>query len=189
MALACLQEKEEQMPESILVAVDGSDNAAEALRFAAEISDKMGGRLTILHVLMHGKPADELERMAEVEHVVKHAAPLVMPDSLNFPASMAELLSHPEGERARAVTEIGAYLLRTAKQTAGELGARDVATLQRDGDYAEAILEAAKDVAADLIVLGRRGLGGLRSIVLGSVSTAVLHRAECSVLAVHPAKS
>ena len=37
---------------------------------------------------------------------------------------------------------------------------------------------------ADLIVLGRRGLGGLGQLLLGSVSSYVMHRAHCAVLIV-----
>lgn len=175
------------MPESILVAYDGSDNADAALRYAAEISAKLGGRLTILHVLMHGRPAEELERLAEVEHIVRHAAPRTLPNSLDMPASMAEYLSHPELERARAVAEIGDYIVRGARLTAESLGAQNIATRIEDGDYADEILSAAEQEKADLVVIGRRGLGGLKSLVMGSVSAEVLKRVQCSILAVHVA--
>lgn len=52
------------------------------------------------------------------------------------------------------------------------------------GDPADAIVDEAGDWGADLIVLGTRGLGGAQRLLLGSVSTKVLHRAPCDVLVV-----
>lgn len=54
---------------------------------------------------------------------------------------------------------------------------------QHDG-IAAAILGVAGDVDADVIVLGTRGLSGVKSLVLGSVSHAVLHHADRAVLVV-----
>ncbi len=54
----------------------------------------------------------------------------------------------------------------------------------RDVDIAAAILSAAADVNADTIVLGTRGRGGVKSMLLGSVSQAVLHHADRPVLVV-----
>lgn len=56
--------------------------------------------------------------------------------------------------------------------------------VNRDGSIAEAILGAGADLEADVIVLGTRGLGGMKSLMLGSVSHAVLHHADRSVLVV-----
>ena len=53
-----------------------------------------------------------------------------------------------------------------------------------DRDYGEEILNAAKEFDADMIVIGSRGLGLLKSNVLGSVSQKVLHHAGCSVVTV-----
>lgn len=47
---------------------------------------------------------------------------------------------------------------------------------------ARALLEAATD--ADLLAVGRRGLGGFKSLLLGSVSQAVLGHAPCPVLVI-----
>ena len=55
---------------------------------------------------------------------------------------------------------------------------------RRHGDIAAAILRAAADVDADLVVLGTRGLGAVKSLMLGSVSHAVLHHADRPVLVV-----
>jgi nucleotide-binding universal stress UspA family protein len=54
----------------------------------------------------------------------------------------------------------------------------------RDADIAGVILGVAADVDADVIVLGTRGLSGVKSVMLGSVSHAVLHHADRAVLVV-----
>lgn len=54
------------------------------------------------------------------------------------------------------------------------------------GSPAKGILAVAEDIGADLIVTGSRGRGAVRSAVLGSVSTEILHGAPCDVLVVHP---
>jgi nucleotide-binding universal stress UspA family protein len=57
-------------------------------------------------------------------------------------------------------------------------------TIERRGDAAEAILETAEEVGADLIVVGTRGLNVAERLVLGSVSTRIIHEAPCDVLVV-----
>jgi nucleotide-binding universal stress UspA family protein len=52
------------------------------------------------------------------------------------------------------------------------------------GDAAQAILQVADEVGADLVVVGNKGMQGIRR-VLGSVPNDVAHRAECSVLIVN----
>jgi nucleotide-binding universal stress UspA family protein len=55
---------------------------------------------------------------------------------------------------------------------------------ERHDDIAAAMLAVAADVDAAVIVLGTRGLGGVKSLMLGSVSHAVLHHADRPVLVV-----
>jgi nucleotide-binding universal stress UspA family protein len=54
------------------------------------------------------------------------------------------------------------------------------------GDPAEEIIRLANIYKADLIIIGSRGLTGMKRIVLGSVSTQVVEEANCSVFVVKP---
>ena len=57
------------------------------------------------------------------------------------------------------------------------------------GQVGDTIVDVAKEIGAGLIVTGSRGLGGLRSLLLGSVSDRVLHHAARPVLVVPRAGS
>ena len=69
-----------------------------------------------------------------------------------------------------------------------EAGDIDVTTSVAEGQAARVLLDAAED--ADLLVVGSRGLGGFRELLLGSVSQQCTHYAACPVVIVrhvHPA--
>jgi len=50
------------------------------------------------------------------------------------------------------------------------------------GHPAEAIVDTARKVGADLIIVGRRGLSGVTRFLIGSVSDRIAHHAHCPVL-------
>ena len=56
------------------------------------------------------------------------------------------------------------------------LGDENIQTIIKDGDFADSILEAANEVAANLIVMGSHGRRGLDRMLLGSVAEQVLHK-------------
>lgn len=56
----------------------------------------------------------------------------------------------------------------------------------REGAAAHELIDAAREYGADLIVVGSRGITGLRRLFLGSVARAVLYQAPCSVLITRP---
>ncbi len=60
-----------------------------------------------------------------------------------------------------------------------------VGTFLRDGDPKRVLLEQARELRADAIFVGARGLVGADRMLLGSVSTAIAMRADCSVEVVH----
>ncbi|WP_269584188.1 universal stress protein [Roseibium sp. Sym1] len=174
------------MINHVLVATDGSDSSIRAVDTAAGIALKFGARLTVLHVMLHGSRAEEASRMAEAEHLVRHASASALPDLENVPGSMTDLFraSRNNEETARVLSAIGDRIVEDAAERARKAGVGEVATLVEAGDYAETILKAAQTGGADMIVLGSRGLGSLEGMLLGSVSDKVARHAACSVLTV-----
>jgi len=65
-----------------------------------------------------------------------------------------------------------------------EIGATGVTTEVIGGPAADAILSVVGTRKPDLLVMGARGLGTWQGVILGSVSMAVIQRAECPVLVV-----
>jgi nucleotide-binding universal stress UspA family protein len=55
-----------------------------------------------------------------------------------------------------------------------------------NGLPAEELLKAADDTDADMIVVGARGAGGFKKLLLGSVSTHLTHHAHCPVAVIPP---
>jgi len=55
----------------------------------------------------------------------------------------------------------------------------------QEGPEAESILKVAENRKADLIVMGTRGFGAVKGILVGSVSRKVIHYATCPVMVVH----
>ena len=174
------------MIRKILLAYDGSDNSRRALDLACEMASKLQADLYILHVLMHGRPSEEMMRMAEIEHLTSYVQKTVDP-GVTFAAGRAYDLYSPSVDQAgarRVITAVGERLLELAKTVAEEGGVKSVHTEARNGDYADEIMDAAEEQAADMIVLGSRGLGKIRGTVLGGVSQKVLHHAVQTVVAV-----
>jgi nucleotide-binding universal stress UspA family protein len=71
---------------------------------------------------------------------------------------------------------------------AGERLARsgvNATAVARLGEPADALLALAEEVGADLIVVGNRGMTGMRRYLLGSVADRVAHHAPCSVHIAH----
>jgi nucleotide-binding universal stress UspA family protein len=60
----------------------------------------------------------------------------------------------------------------------------EVLTEAREGDPAQVILDVSRERDADLIVIGARGLTGIRRFLLGSVSSKLAHHADCSLMIV-----
>ncbi len=74
--------------------------------------------------------------------------------------------------------------LERAETQARSAGLANVEVFARQGDAADAILDVAEELDADLIVIGNKGMTGADRFLLGSVPNKVSHYAPCSVLIV-----
>lgn len=97
----------------------------------------------------------------------------------------SDLLGYSDYEKLFAKRKGAAQtVLDDARQKLG----RTTFTVQeelQEGNEAESILKVAEDSKADLIVMGTRGLGAVKGILVGSVSRKVIHYADCPVMVVH----
>ena len=80
--------------------------------------------------------------------------------------------------RWQAATSAG--VLDPAAKMLGAAGVA-VTTHARVGDIATTIADACRDLGCDAIVMGTRGLGAVRSLLLGSTATKVIHLADVPV--------
>ncbi|WP_026119585.1 universal stress protein [Nocardiopsis ganjiahuensis] len=147
-------------PRRIVVGVDGSENSRRALAFALREAARVeGGSVVVVHSWQVSLPFDS-EALA--------AGGWSPPDDLLDERSQ-EMVSEMLAQVADSGTEgVGVSVVRSGK------------------DAAEAVVEAG--AAADLIVVGSRGRGSVRGLLLGSVSQGVLHAATVpvAVLPKHP---
>jgi nucleotide-binding universal stress UspA family protein len=141
----------------IVVGTDGSDTAAEAVRQAIDLAKLTGATLSIV--------------------------------SAYAPVPKRRVQSEQEGVPADVAYEIGPredvnLVLDAAAATARAAGVDEVRTHPVEADPADAILDVAAQVKADLIVVGNKGMTGARRYLLGSVPNNVSHHAPCSVIIV-----
>jgi nucleotide-binding universal stress UspA family protein len=77
---------------------------------------------------------------------------------------------------------IGQEILNSYEETAKERGLQNVRMLLQMGDAAQRIMETASEVKCGLLLLGSRGRGGFKELLLGSVSHKITNHADCPVL-------
>jgi nucleotide-binding universal stress UspA family protein len=140
----------------IVVGTDGSETAAEAVRQAIDLAKLSGATLSIISAF---QPVSKRRTQAESE-----GAP---PD-----------IQYEIGPRE----DVNLVLDDAAAKARGE--GIEVQTHPIEADPADAILNVAEQVDADLIVVGNKGMTGARRYLLGSVPNNVSHHAPCSVIIV-----
>jgi nucleotide-binding universal stress UspA family protein len=176
------------MIKRALVAVDGSEHANRAMDLACAVASRFGAELIAVHVVPD-KPLSEAERkMAEVEfqgEVARDFDLTRLADARGDTRLLSQRLTEQAAETARRFrAALGERLVADAQAQAHQRGVPSVRTVLREGDPAAAILNLAREESADIIVMGRRGLGDLAGLLLGSVSHKVTHLAECACLTV-----
>lgn len=174
------------MFNTILVATDGSDNANRAVKWAAELAKATNSKLSVVHTLLRDKLPEAWVHMAEVEHLLDDAK-TTPPPAMDISAGFAFASNGGSNKKIinqKVAAEVGKNILSHARQIAKEAGLQSVQTCARSGDPARDVLEEAQAVGADLIVVGTRGLGGLKGLLMGSVSSKISHLATVPTVTV-----
>ncbi|MBX3286050.1 MAG: universal stress protein [Actinobacteria bacterium] len=152
---------------------------------AARRSPGQAGTVGTIVVGFDGSPSAEVALdWALAEAVVRRARVLVLavsplPWSLGYDPNWHADREQIAGER-RAEVEAAVAASRTRVGVPDDVEVE--ARVQLDERPAFVLITAAAD--ADLLVVGSRGRGGFRGLLLGSVSTACVHHAPCPVVVV-----
>ena len=173
------------MIATVLVPTDGSEHANRAVALAADIAGRYQARLVLLYVLTRDIP-EGLRHAAEVEHLGAGAAAQQPGNLAAYPAEvMARVpLKGAAGVPQEVLDFAATPILDMAKDRARTAGTAKVETRAESGDAVEEILRISEEVKADMIVMGKRGLGPLKKLLVGSVSSKVRQLAGCAILTV-----
>lgn len=149
------------MYHKILVAVDHSPAAKPVFESALKLAELTNSELVLLHVL--SKEADD--------------SPLSFaPMSLSY---TPEIMEQYQKEWDTFVRQCSQQLQSMSQQA--EIQGVTAEVVQTQGNPGRVICQYAQDNNVDLIVIGRRGHSTLSEMLIGSVSSYVLHRSHCSV--------
>lgn len=140
------------MFSKVLVPIDGSENSLRALDAALLLSEKLGAKVTAIHV-MEDIP---------VLHIQSEKL-------------LRQLLDAYKKESQK-------ILLKCSEISARKGLSIDTKLLQ--GNAGSAILDFCEKEKYDTIVMGSRGMGKFKELVLGSVSNKVVHHSSCPVMIV-----
>ena len=121
--------------------------------------------------------AEQWSATLHVVHAFEIIAPLVTPYQVSIPDTY---LTESRNVALRQLND------RVEKARALGLAVESHLT---ESPAAQAIARTAEEIGADLIVIGTRGMTGLKHLVLGSVAERTLRLAPCSVLAVKSAEA
>ncbi len=107
-------------------------------------------------------------------HVVSDAAYY---SSLNYSPMMGfDSFNNFDILQTGAVEELRKAAIVYLKKSKEHLDDDSIETIIKEGDFGDAILDAAIEINADIIVMGSHGRRGLDKILLGSVAEKVLHK-------------
>jgi nucleotide-binding universal stress UspA family protein len=144
---------------TVVVGTDGSDSSLRAVERAGVLAGSCDAALVVACAYLPTE-ADDRE-LARAQDALRDEAYQVVG-------------SHPAEDT-----------VRTAAERAAAAGAKDVRTVAVQGSPVETLVDVARREKADLLVVGNRGLAGIRGRLLGSVPADATRRSECDVLVVH----
>ena len=145
--------------QTVVVGTDGSESSRRAVARAGALAGVSGATLVIACAYLPTE--DDDRRLAEAQDALRDDAYQVVG-------------SHPAEDT-----------VRTAQEHASSAGAKDIRTVAVMGSPVEALLDVVEREKADLLVVGNRGLAGIKGRLLGSVPADATRRSGVDVLVVH----
>ncbi|MEJ2240524.1 MAG: universal stress protein [Candidatus Bathyarchaeota archaeon] len=142
------------MFKKILIPIDGSEQSHRALTFALDLAKKYSSKVTLLTVAQ--------------PHFQDPLFPPIF--TSNDDNSINDVHQKILSQAYNRIKEIDSEIEVSKKLVAGR--------------PADKIIEITKKDKIDLVVIGSRGLGGIKEFLLGSVSDRVADHAPCPVLMV-----
>lgn len=147
------------MVKKILIPFDGSEHSKKAILFAADVAQHHNSELFLIHVV---KDKD------------------IPPEILEYVKS--EKINGGIGKVSAKLISEG--IMKAARKQVQEMGLKIAKSMVFSGDPVEEIIQFAKNNDIDMIVIGSRGLGKIKGLLLGSVSSKVCHLAECTCVTI-----
>ena len=151
-------------PTKVLVATDGSREAQLAAQTAADLSQKTNSELHVVHVFGIAPVGPPVYPQATTLQSVEFEAESDQRQRITEQRARELLDAEVEKLRSEGATLAGEHLI--------------------EGWVASGIVGLAEELGAGLIVMGSRGLGGIRRALMGSVSDSVVRHAHCPVMVV-----
>ncbi len=140
----------------ILACTDGSEQSRKALKEAAKIAECFNGEVTVIYV----------------------------EDFIPYPAEIGPYFSEESFRQLEERNkEDSARIIADAVKIFEEQKIQ-VKTILKKGHPSETVSRVASEGGFEMVVIGSRGLGGLKKLLLGSVSNAVAQSIEANVLIV-----
>jgi nucleotide-binding universal stress UspA family protein len=152
----------------VLIALDYDPTAQEVAETGFSMAKTMNAEITLLHI---------------ISEPIYYSSPdysPIMGFNGYFEMVPEQLNSTDELKKASE------FYLDKSRQ---HLGDKTIKTLVKEGDYAETILKTAKDIHADIIVMGSHGRKWLENIILGSVTEKVLRHTKVPLFIVPTKKA
>ena len=147
------------MLKKILVPIDGSYISFQALEYAMQLGKAFDSEIVVTHV---NDPYD-----------------------LSVPVDPKTVKIATGEQTSEEKKKAGAAALAIAQKVAEKANYKNIAFEKAiDKDPAKRIIDLAKEIEADTIVMGNRGLGTAGAFLLGSVSTAVVKHSPCPVFVI-----
>lgn len=143
--------------QKVLIALDYDPTAQKVAEVGFSLAKTMGAEIILLHVI-----SDPLQYVSDKHFTVmgfagyKNTVPLILD-------GMYELKKESQ---------------RFLDKSKHHLGDNKIQTLVKEGDFAESILQTAKELHADIIVMGSHSRKWLENILIGSVTEKVLRNSS-----------